>query len=127
MIAVIFEVIPCEGSLQEYLDIAAQIKPLLSTIDGFISVERFQSLGDPRKYLSLSWWRDEAAVAQWRNIEAHRAAQHLGRTRVFEDYRLRIAQVIRDYGMEQRSEAPADSQAYHGRPSAGDLPATPEP
>ncbi|MGX5818759.1 antibiotic biosynthesis monooxygenase family protein [Chitinophaga lutea] len=113
MIAVIFEVIPREGNVQAYLDIAARIRPLLSAIDGFISVERFQSLNDPGKYLSLSWWRDEAAVAQWRNLEEHRAAQRQGRDRVFEDYTLRIATVVRDYGMHRRAEAPDDSRSFH--------------
>lgn len=113
MIAVIFEVIPKDGQLQQYLDIASNIKPFLSSIEGFISVERFQSLSEPRKYLSLSYWRDEAAVAQWRNLEAHRGAQHAGRSHVFEDYTIRIAAVVRDYGLHEREEAPKDSRTFH--------------
>jgi heme-degrading monooxygenase HmoA len=112
-IAVIFEVQPREGLRQGYLDIAARLRPLLDTIDGFISIERFESLTTPGKILSLSFWRDEAAVAQWRQIEAHRAAQSAGRDRLFEDYRLRIAGVIRDYGMNDRDQAPPDSRAAH--------------
>ncbi len=113
MIAVIFEVRPADGRLQTYLDIAARLRPELERIDGFISVERFQSLTDPGKYLSLSFFRDEQAVAAWRNTADHRAAQKTGRTRVFADYRLRIAEVRRDYGMTERAEAPDDSRAVH--------------
>lgn len=113
MIAVIFEVMPQEGKKQEYLDIAAYLKPKLVTIDGFISIERFQSLTDPGKILSLSFWRDEEAVKQWRNLEIHRDAQSKGRAYVFKDYHLRIANVVRDYGMFDRDEAPADSKQIH--------------
>lgn len=113
MIAVIFEVWPAEGQRQHYLDIAAALRPLLEEVDGFISIERFVSLAEPGKLLSLSFWRDEEAIAQWRRLEAHRAAQRHGRARVFSDYRLRIADVVRDYGMADRAAAPADSCAYH--------------
>ncbi|WP_224365569.1 antibiotic biosynthesis monooxygenase family protein [Hyalangium versicolor] len=113
MIAVIFEVSPREGRRQEYLDIAASLRPLLARIDGFISIERFESLSEPGKVLSLSYWRDEAAVAEWRRMEAHRKAQAAGRAEVFQDYRLRVAQVVRSYGMNERDEAPADSRALH--------------
>ncbi len=113
MIAVIFEVWPAEGQRQDYLDIAADLRPLLEEIDGFISIERFESLTQPGKLLSLSFWRDEAAVASWRNLEPHRAAQTAGRDHVFADYRLRVAHVLRDYGLESRGEAPADSRALH--------------
>ena len=113
MIAVIFEVIPAEGRKEEYLDIAASLRPILEKIDGFISVERFQSLTDPKKVLSLSFFRDEEAVREWRNTIAHRGAQAKGRAGIFADYRLRIASVIRDYGMNEREEAPADSRAVH--------------
>lgn len=114
MIAVIFEVQIAQGKTAEYLDIANEIKPLLSTIDGFISVERFQSLTNEGKVLSLSFWRDEAAIQSWRALEAHRFAQSKGRGGVFENYRLRVAGVIRDYGMDERSEAPKDSIHVHG-------------
>ena len=114
MIAVIFEVWPADGRKQTYLDIAARLKPELERIDGFISIERFQSLVDDSKILSLSFWRDEAAVAAWRNVEGHRAAQKRGRAGVFRDYRLRIANVVRDYGLTERAEAPADSRATNG-------------
>lgn len=113
MIAVIFEVTPAEGRKEEYLDIAASLRPVLEKIDGFISVERFQSLTDPKKVLSLSFFRDEEAVREWRNTMAHRGAQAKGRAGIFADYRLRIASVIRDYGMNEREEAPADSRAVH--------------
>ena len=114
MIAVIFEVEPAPGRRDAYLGIAADLKPLLEGVDGFISVERFQSLVDQNKVLSLSFWRDEAAVAAWRNVEHHREAQKRGREGVFRDYRLRIAGVVRDYGMKERAEAPADSRAANG-------------
>jgi heme-degrading monooxygenase HmoA len=114
MIAVIFEVEPAEGKRDAYLGIAADLKPLLESIDGFISVERFQSLTDPDRMLSLSFWRDEEAVKAWRNTGEHRQAQQAGRGGIFAGYRLRIAHVVRDYGMEERAEAPADSRAVNG-------------
>ncbi len=114
MIAVIFEVWPAEGERDRYLDIAAELRPLLDEIDGFISIERFESLSEPGKMLSLSFWRDEEAVAEWRRREQHRRAQERGRDSVFRDYRLRIGSVVRDYGMEARDEAPGDSRAVHG-------------
>lgn len=115
MIAVIFEVWPADGRKESYLDHAARLRAELEKIDGFISVERFQSITDPVKMLSLSFWRDEAAVARWRNHMGHRATQGAGRAGVFRDYRLRVADVLRDYGMsDRREEAPADSRATHG-------------
>jgi heme-degrading monooxygenase HmoA len=113
MIAVIFEVWPKPEHKKEYLDIAAELKPILETIDGFISVERFESLTEKGKILSLSFFRDEAAVAAWRNVAQHRKSQGKGRATIFEDYRLRIAGVIRDYGMNNRAQAPKDSRATH--------------
>ena len=115
MIAVLFEVQLASGRTDDYLAEAAALRDELESIDGFVSVERFQSLADPHKLLSLSYWRDEAAVARWRTRERHREAQERGRAGVFADYRLRVAQVIRDYGMhERRAEAPADSRTHHG-------------
>ena len=114
MIAVIFEVRPAPGQKSQYLDIAAELRPLLDGIDGFFSIERFQSLTDADKLLSLSFWRDEEAVMQWRNLELHRAAQAAGRDHVLSDYRLRVAQVMRDYGMSERAEAPSDSRQANG-------------
>ena len=114
MIAVIFEVWPESGKAEDYLDIAADLRTLLDDIDGFISIERFTSLADPTKYLSLSFWRDEEAVAEWRARLEHRRAQHRGRNEIFADYRLRIANVTRDYGMSEREQAPPDSRAIHG-------------
>ena len=114
MIAVIFEVTPAEGRKDAYLEIAARLKPTLEQIDGFISVERFQSLANPGKMLSLSFFRDEQAVQEWRRVEAHRAAQQAGREHLFADYRLRIASVVRDYGLNERAEAPSDSHERHG-------------
>lgn len=113
MIAVIFEVEPAKGQHDTYLAIAARLKPELEAIDGFISVERFESLTNPGKILSLSFFRDEAAVAAWRNTEEHRRAQAAGRGGVFAAYRLRVAAVLRDYGMTEREGAPADSRAAH--------------
>jgi heme-degrading monooxygenase HmoA len=112
MIAVIFEVWPAQR--QRYLDIAAKLRPLLDGIDGFISIERFESLSEEGKLLSLSFWRDEQAVAAWRSLEAHRAAQKEGREEVFRDYRLRIGAIVRDYGMTDRTQAPSDSRAVNG-------------
>jgi len=114
MIAVIFEVEPEPARRQEYLDTAQALRASLEQVDGFISVERFVSLTHPERMLSLSFWRDEDAVKRWRSLEEHRAAQATGRARVFRDYRLRVAQVVRDYGMRQRDEAPQDSRAAHG-------------
>jgi len=113
MIAVIFEVEPAPGRRDAYLGIAADLRPLLDGVDGFISVERFQSLADPNKVLSLSFWRDEEAVKTWRNTEEHRQAQKAGRGGIFAGYRLRIAHVVRDYDMTERAEAPADSKTVH--------------
>jgi len=113
VIAVIFEVELAEGRKREYLDIAAELRPMLEQSEGFISVERFQSLTDPRKVLSLSFFKDEDAIERWRNLSAHRGAQAKGRDGVFDNYRLRIASVIRDYGMLDRAQAPKDSQAAH--------------
>lgn len=109
MIAVIFELTPNEGKLQPYLEIAADLKPRLEKIDGFISVERFESLTTPGKYVSISFWRDEEAVIAWRREAHHRRAQHAGRTEMFAGYRLRVAHVLRDYTMEDRAEAPGDA------------------
>lgn len=113
MIAVIFEVYPAEGKTQQYLDIAAELKPLLSEIDGFISIERFASLTEEGKVLSLSFWRDEQAITDWRQLETHRTAQQQGREGVFANYRLRVAEVSRDYGMAERQQAPVDSKERH--------------
>jgi heme-degrading monooxygenase HmoA len=114
MIAVIFEVTPASGRKQEYLDLAAGLRPELERQDGFISIERFASLTAEGKILSLSFWRDEEAVRRWREFEGHRAAQTRGRGGVFSDYRLRVATVLRDYSMTERAQAPADSRARHG-------------
>ena len=113
MIAVIFEVVPREGRHDAYLDAAARLKPVLENIDGFVSIERYQSLADPGKLLSLSYWRDEEAVKAWRNQEAHRLTQARGRDEIFADYTLHVAHVLRRYGMHDRNEAPADSRAAH--------------
>lgn len=109
MIAVIFELEPHAGLAQRYFEWAEALKQSLMSLDGFISIERFESLTHPGRYLSLSFWRDEHAVRSWRNLEAHRMAQRDGRSEIFADYRLRVAHVIRDYGLSDRSQAPADS------------------
>lgn len=113
MIAVIFEVLPHAERRQAYLDAAAALRPHLDGVDGFLSIERFESLSSPGKILSLSFWRDEEAVRQWRNFELHRATLQAGRQSIFADYRLRVASVIRDYGMHEREQAPGDSRQAH--------------
>ena len=113
MTAVIFEAFPAKGKWNEYLSIATGLKPELTRINGFISVERFQSIIDPNKVLSLSFWQDEISIQQWRNTELHRAAQKKGRQSIFDDYRLRVAEVLRDYGMKEREQAPYDSKIIH--------------
>lgn len=115
MIAVIFEALPAPGKKDAYLDAAANLKPLLAEVEGFISIERFESLATPGKVLSLSFWRDEEAVRQWRNVEAHRGIQRAGRDSIFADYRLRVANVTRDYGKHDRAQAPGDSRARHDK------------
>lgn len=113
MIAVLFEAWPAPGRTQDYLDLAAALRDQLAAIDGFVSIERFQSFTEPEKLLSLSFFRDEEAVARWRNVPAHRATQARGRDGVFADYRLRVAAVVRDYGLHDREQAPDDSRAVH--------------
>lgn len=113
MIAVIFEGIPREDGKDAYLDMAARLRPLLEPIDGFLSIERFESLTTPGKILSLSFWRDEEAVRRWRTTPEHRVGQRAGREAIFADYRLRVAQVLRDYSMNEREQAPEDSRAVH--------------
>ena len=114
MIAVIFEVWPKPEHRDRYLAMAADLRPILEGVDGFVSVERFESLTEPGKLLSLSVWRDEEALARWRAVEAHRKAQVAGRGSLFADYRLRVAAIVRDYGMAERDQAPEDSRAVHG-------------
>lgn len=113
MIAVIFELIPNGDRTDDYFDLARKLHPLLDGIDGFISIERFESRTTPGKYLSLSFWRDEDAVRQWRNLPSHRATQAKGRKSIFESYRLRVADVVRDYGLNEREAAPEDSREFH--------------
>jgi len=114
VIAIIFEFTPEEGRKQEYLDLAAGLRAELERADGFISIERFESLTAPGRFVSLSYWRDEEAVRKWRNVQLHRQAQARGRAGLFTSYRLRVAQVLRDYGMDERAQAPRDSVALHG-------------
>jgi heme-degrading monooxygenase HmoA len=114
VIAVIFELWSAPGRQDDYLDLAAALRPELEAVDGFVSVERFQSLTEPGKLLSLSFFRDEAAVQGWRTLPSHRAAQTRGRRGIFAGYRLRVAAVLRDYGKDERSQAPDDSRAVHG-------------
>ena len=114
MIAVIFELTPAPGRKQEYLDLAAGLAAELQDRDGFISIERFQSISNPERFVSLSFWRDEEAVRKWRNLQQHREAQAKGRAGIFAAYRLRVAQVLRDYSMNSREEAPSDSVRVHG-------------
>jgi len=114
MIAVIFEFTPAPGRFPDYMALVAQLKPELDKAEGFISLERFESITTPGKYVSLQFWRDEACVAKWRQLQKHREAQKQGRGGIFASYRLRIAGVIRDYTMDARAQAPADSVAVHG-------------
>ena len=113
MIAVIFEAQPHTDKTDAYLSAAASLRPILEKIDGFISIERFESLTQAGKLLSLSYWRDEEAVKEWRNIESHRAVQQSGRNSIFIDYTLNVAQVTRRYGMNDRAQAPEDSLLAH--------------
>jgi heme-degrading monooxygenase HmoA len=113
MIAVIFEVETLEGQQGNYLEFARKLLPLVEKIEGFISIERFESLANPGKILSLSFWRDEKAIAEWRNISEHRQAQHEGRQSIFSNYRIRIAGITRDYGMHKTNESPQDSKEFH--------------
>jgi heme-degrading monooxygenase HmoA len=114
VIAVIFEMTPNPGRQPDYLAAAAQLRPQLEAIDGFLSIERFESLAQPGKILSLSFWRDQAAVRNWRETGLHREFQAQGRAGIFADYRLRVAAVLRDYGLNERAEAPDDSRRAHG-------------
>lgn len=113
MIAVLFEAHPKEGKWEEYLDLAAVLRPELAKIAGFVSIERFQSLTNPSKVLSLSYWQDEESIQQWRNVELHRTVQAKGRASIFDDYHIRVAQVVRDYSLTERAEAPVDSRQRH--------------
>ena len=113
MIAVIFEVLPYMGERHTYLDLAGELRAELEKMDGFISIERFESLTIRGKVLSLSFWRDEEAVRKWRNNARHRQSQAAGRGGIFAEYRLRIGEVLRDYGMNDRAQAPSDSRAAH--------------
>ena len=115
MIAVILEAQPLADRKGAYLDAAERLRPMLAEIDGFVSIERFESLTEPGKTLSLSFWRDEEAVRQWRNVDEYRRIQRAGRQAIFAGYRLRVAQVIRDYGLRDHAEAPADSREVHDR------------
>ena len=114
MIAVIFEFTPAEGRFPEYMDLVAGLKGELEKADGFLSLERFESITHPGKFVSLQFWRDDEAVRKWRNVQKHREAQKKGRAGIFKSYRLRIAGVIRDYEMDKRAQAPRDSQEIHG-------------
>jgi heme-degrading monooxygenase HmoA len=114
MIAVIFEFTAAPGRRQDYLDLAAGLNAVVKDFDGFISIERFQSITDPERFVSLSFWRDEEAVRKWRNVQQHREAQAKGRRGIFSSYRLRVCGVLRDYGMRERLEAPEDSVRVHG-------------
>jgi heme-degrading monooxygenase HmoA len=114
MIAVIFEFTPAAGRAQEYFDLVAQLRVELDKAEGFVSIERFESLTTPGKFVSLQFWKDEASVAKWRNVQLHRKAQAKGRAGIFQSYRLRVAGVLRDYTMDDRAQAPRDSLAAHG-------------
>ena len=114
MIAVIFEFTPAPGRFPDYMELVGQLKPELEKAEGFISLERFESITAPGKFISLQFWRDDECIAKWRNLQKHREAQKKGRGGIFSSYRLRIAGVSRDYTMDLRSQAPSDSIAAHG-------------
>jgi len=114
MIAVIFEFTPAAGRFADYKQLAEGLNEEVRKFDGFLSIERFQSIADPARFVSLSFWRDEEAVRKWRNLQKHREAQKKGRGGIFASYRLRIATVSRDYTMDSRTQAPSDSVAAHG-------------
>ena len=113
MIAVIFEFTPAEGRFAEYMDLVGELRADLDKAEGFISLERFESITNKGKFVSLQFWRDEESVRKWRNVQKHRAAQAKGRGGIFASYRLRIAQVVRDYTLDERGEAPEDSRSFH--------------
>ena len=112
MIAVIFEALPHVGKSAAYFDIAVGLRPQVERIEGFISIERFASVTQPGKFLSLSFWRDEQSIERWRGVGTHRQAQQAGRDTIFADYRLRVAQVVRDYGLRDRAQAPTDAGKF---------------
>lgn len=114
MIAVIFEFTPAEGRFPDYMQLVETLKADLAKAEGFISLERFESITAPGKFVSLQFWRDEESVRKWRVLQKHREAQKKGRAGIFKSYRLRIASVIRDYEMDKRGEAPRDSVEVHG-------------
>ena len=114
MIAVIFEFTAAEGRFADYKALAEGLSDEVRKVDGFLSIERFQSISDPKRFVSLSFWRDEEAVRRWRNLQKHREAQAKGRGGIFSEYRLRVCTVLRDYTMRSRGEAPPDSIALHG-------------
>jgi len=114
MIAVIFEFTPADGRKADYFDLVAGLKPELEKAEGFLSIERFESITNPGKFVSLQFWRDEECIRKWRNLQQHRDAQAQGRGGVFSGYRLRIASVLRDYTLEDRAQAPRDSVQVHG-------------
>lgn len=114
MIAVIFEFTPAPGRFPEYMDLATGLRTELDKADGFLSIERFESISTPGRFVSISFWRDEEAVRRWRTLQQHREAQRQGRGGIFSSYRLRVAQVVRDYSLDERSQAPEDSVRMHG-------------
>ena len=114
MIAVIFEFTPAEGRFPEYMKLVDTLREDLAKAEGFISLERFESITSKGKFVSLQFWKDEESVRKWRNLQKHREAQKKGRATIFKQYRLRIAAVLRDYEMDKRAQAPADSVAVHG-------------
>jgi heme-degrading monooxygenase HmoA len=101
------------GLPDTYLDMAARLRPLLAQIDGFCR-SNDSSLTQPGKLLSLSFWRDERLPPGARSKPT--AARRGRRRALFKDYRLRIATVQRDYGLNERAQAPQDSRQVHDTP-----------
>ena len=114
MIAVIFEFTPAEGRFPDYMALVETLRQDLAEAEGFISLERFESITTPGKFVSLQFWRDDECVRKWRILQKHREAQKKGRGGIFKSYRLRIASVVRDYEMDKRAQAPKDSIEVHG-------------
>lgn len=113
-VVVLFEVKPTKEGMQKYLALAAMLKPMLAGFEGFIRAERFSSLNEEGKLLSMNVWTDEAAVERWRNVVEHRISQKEGREKLFESYKITVCSTIREYSDTDRAQAPADSNSYFG-------------
>ncbi|HJA07813.1 MAG TPA: antibiotic biosynthesis monooxygenase [Candidatus Mailhella merdigallinarum] len=111
-IVVLFEVTPTAEGRQRYLELAASLKKLLAEAKGFIRAERFSSLTEEGKLLSMNLWESEDDVDAWRNTLDHRISQMEGRNKLFKKYTITVASVIREYGNTSREQAPSDSNLH---------------